>query len=135
MLKLSPARLSLLSTFISLVCIPTIHAAAIAASTAPNSPTLGQVARSWFSAFIAGDSDDDAKGLSVSGTATDATAYLRVASLSIALYECVAFHYRAFGSCLLHALGQFLDDDSGRVPSVHDSTQPQADEVRGLTIL
>lgn len=75
----------MLTTFFSLVCIPTIHAVAIHASTAPNAPSLDLVARSWIAALIGTSSDEE--GLSVSATATDATAYLRVASLSIALYE------------------------------------------------
>lgn len=91
MSRFSVARPSLLATIFTLYCVPVIHAAAIASSNvSPNSPSLGLVARGWISALV-GPSDFDAstsaEGLAVSATATDATAYLRIASLSIALYE------------------------------------------------
>lgn len=85
-----PAARTLLAAF-SLYCIPVIHAAAIVAANAPQNersdPAL--VVRSWFGILLGSDVTNAAGGKAVSATASDATAYLRIASLSIALYELV----------------------------------------------
>jgi hypothetical protein len=68
--------------------MPVIHAAVIfsATNTSPTSSALALVTRSWLHPFV-GAMTSDVETRNVEATATDATAYLRIASLSIALYE------------------------------------------------
>lgn len=90
---LATIRSPALATFFTLYCVPAIHAAAIvSANYASDSSSPAPVARSWVETLVgyATNSAPDSQGLAaVSATATDATAYLRIASLSIALYEYV----------------------------------------------
>lgn len=88
--RLPIARRSLLLAAFTLYCIPVIHAAAISGRADSKSNSVIHVTRDWLSFFTSGDVSEDTEGLdSVSATASDATAYLRIASLSIALYEWV----------------------------------------------
>lgn len=69
-----------------------IHAASLplAAKPSPNISNTAQVARAWLRSYIGGATAGvGAQDLSntVAANATDVTAYLRIASLSIALYE------------------------------------------------
>lgn len=86
--RLNPTARSLLAAF-ALYGFPLIHAAALASANKPGAESLIDIAKrtSWFDAVIREIPIDSATPAPVSATATDATAYLRIASLSIALYE------------------------------------------------
>lgn len=80
---------SLFATF-SLCCVPVIHAAALISSAGTalgSASSVAQVARSWPRSLIGAATLGAEDYNTISADASYVTAYLRIASLSIALYE------------------------------------------------